>query len=320
LIKKIKYIISNWFDLPLVKQFLAWSKQFVMPGFGGVGIYYIVRFIVDETKRDSLETRSNSIAFSFFVSMFPAIIFLFTLIPHIDQDMVLANLINDSISKALPTNASSYLLEIINDITMIKRQGLLSVGFILAMYFSSSGILSLMTGFDKSHLIGYKKRSFFRVQFVALSLTIILATLVLSSGILIILGDVIINFIDSQITFLKIHNLILGLFRYSLAITLVYITITILYKYGPSMQNRVSFLNVGSIVATLASVLSSVLFAFFVNNFSKYNEIYGSIGALLVLLLWLKINAFILLIGFELNISIMDNKLRSKFTENVVTP
>lgn len=281
-----------------------------MPGFGGVGIYYIVWFIVDETRRDSLETRSNSIAFSFFVSMFPAIIFLFTMIPHIDRDMVLANLINDSIAKALPTNASSYLLEIINDITMIKRQGLLSVGFILAMYFSSSGILSLMTGFDKSHLDGYKKRSIFKDHFIALTLTLILATIVLTSGILIILGDVIINFIDSKISFLKLDNLFLGIFRYSLAISLVYISITLLYKYAPSMRKRVGFFNAGSIVATVFSVLSSVLFAFFVNNFSKYNEIYGSIGALLVLLLWLKINAFILLIGFELNISIAGNKNR----------
>lgn len=232
--------------------------------------------------------------------------------------MVLANLINDTITKALPKNASGYLLSIIDDITMIKRQGLLSVGFILALYFSSSGILSLMTGFDKSHLEGYKKRSIFKDQFVALTLTLILATLVIASGILIILGDVIIYFIDSKISFIEIDTLFLGIFRYSLAIALVYISVTFLYKYGPAVQNRVRFINAGSIIATVGSVLSSILFAFFVNNFSKYNEIYGSIGALLVLLLWLKINAFILLLGFEFNTSILGNKIRLSLRSNPI--
>lgn len=293
-----------------MKQIIAWSKKLVLPGFKGIPLFYIVRFLVEESKQDRMMTRANSMAFSFFLSIFPGIIFLFTLLPHLDITHQLDTNIANSIYRLLPRTASDYLLTIIHDITGIKRQGLLSFGFFLAMYFSSQGVLTMMIGFDKSHINGFGTRTYFEKRFVSLGITIVLLLLVISSGTLIILGDLIFEYLSNLLHLEMISPILLSLFRWALAIFIVYLAITIIFRYAPSMNEKIKFWNLGSFVATLLSILSSFVFAFFVNNFGRYNEIYGSIGALIVILLWLKINAFIMLFGFELNTSILANRSR----------
>ena len=307
---RIIYYINHWYDIPLVKQIILWSKKVILPGFKGIPLFYIIRFLVEETKQDRMMTRANSMAFSFFLSLFPAIIFLFTLLPHLDITHQLDTSIANSIYRLLPRTASDYLLGIIHDITGIKRQGLLSFGFLLAVYFSSQGVLTMMIGFDKSHIRGFGTRTYFEKRFVSLGITIVLLLLVISSGTLIILGDLIFGFIDNLLETNKISTLLVSFFRWILAIFIVYLAITIIYIYAPSMNEKLKFWNIGSFTATVMSVLTSLFFAFFVNNFGRYNEIYGSIGALIVLMLWLKINAFILLFGFELNTSVLANRNR----------
>lgn len=249
-------------------------------------------------------------AYSFFLSLFPGIIFLFTLLPHLDITHQLDENIANSIYRLLPRTASDYLLTIIHDITGIKRQGLLSFGFLLAMYFSSQGVLTMMIGFDKTHIQGFSTRTYFEKRFVSLGITIVLLLLVISSGTLIVLGDLIMAYVDNLLKLNRISPVLISFFRWILAVFIVYVAITIIYIYAPSMKEKTRFWNIGSIISTIMSVLTSWVFAFFVNNFGQYNEIYGSIGALIVLLLWLKINAFIMLFGFELNTSIVANKAR----------
>ena len=203
----------------------------------------------------------------------------------------------------------------IHDITNIKRSGLLSVGFLLAAYFSSQGMLTMMTGFDKNHIKGFKRRTYFQKILVSLGLTIILLLLVITSGTLIVLGDIIVGALEKLLKFEFLNNILVFIFRWALSFTIIYFAITIIYKYAPSMTSKVQFWNAGSFVSTVLSLLSSLVFAFFVNNFGKYNEVYGSIGALMVLLLWLKINSFILLFGFEVNTSIHANKHRKMFPD-----
>lgn len=273
-------------------------------------MYYIVRFILEESKQDRFTTRANSMAFSFFLSIFPAVIFAFTLLAYIDVANSFENNINATLSGLLPYNASQYLINMIQDITSIKRSGLLSLGFLFAFYFSSNGILTMMIGFDKSHLEGFGKRTYIEMRMISIMLTIVLFVLLVSSGILIVLGDLVSGYIDKIMPISFISTLFSSLIRWLLAFFLVYSAITIIFKYAPSQHSRVRFWNVGSIVSTVLSLLTSLSFAFFINNFGNYNEIYGSIGALIVVLLWLKINAMILLIGFELNASIVGNKAR----------
>jgi membrane protein len=317
LIDKIKYYFQFWYEIPFIKKILYWSKKVILPGFQGIPIYYIVRFISEELEKDSLNTRANAMAFSFFLSLFPAVIFLFTLVPYFGITEDLTNYLNESFAQLLPHSASGYLLGIIHDIIAIKREGLLSFGFILAIYFSSSGILTMIIGFEKSHLEGHNKRSYYSNLSLAIILTMVLFVLVVVSSLLIIMGNQISLLADSYFNTTLYSTLFLSLFRYFVAFILIYCVFTILYNYGSTQRKKAGLFNTGSLLSTILSILTSILFAFFVDNFGQYNELYGSIGALIIVLIWLKFNCLVILLGYELNTSIAGNMYRLRSTHKV---
>lgn len=266
-------------------------------------IYNVVTFIVSEVQKDDISTRANSIAFSFFLAIFPAVMFAFTLIPLLPYSNYYAETVNQAIESALPAAASSYLTEIIDSIASIKRGGLLSFGILLSIFFASSGMLTLMHGFDKSYDSTFRKRSYLRKRLVALMLTLLLIVIFTSSVVLIIIGHNTLDLVLSYLGF-SFPDIALQSVRVIVSFLVIYLGITTIYRYGPSMYQRTAIINAGAILATVLSILTSMAFSYFVNNFGRYNELYGSIGALIVILLWLQFNASILLIGFELNAGI----------------
>ena len=279
-------------------------RKVSLPGFRGVSVYHVLRFIYKEVQKDAIITRANSIAFTFFLSLFPAIIFVFTLIPLLPIRFDFLEVIRAQEQKALPSEAFSYLLDIVESVISIKRGGLLSLGFFLALFFSSNGMVTLMSGFDKSYDLTFKKRSAIKNRGVAIGLTIIITFIFLLSFTLIVFGDQLFTSLFQRIDIGSASLVVIQLFRWLVVLFLIYTSISLIYRYGPSMYRKVRFFNVGAWLATGLSIFSSLGFAYFINNFGQYNELYGSIGALIVLLLWLDINAIILLIGFELNASI----------------
>ena len=278
-----------------------------MPGFGSVPIYNVIVFVIKECRRDAISTRSNSVAFNFILAIFPGIIFLFTLIPLMPFSEYYENIIVNAVQGALPTDAAVYINDIIRGVTSKMRGGLLSVGFFFSIFFASKGMLNLMFGFDKSYDRTFKKRSYFKKNAIAMFLTFLLLILFFVSVLMIITGDYILAWIfdhtgviDGAIYFSSL--------RWLLAILLIYSGITVIYRYGPSLLRKTAYINPGAILATTLSLITSILFAFFINNFGQYNEFYGSIGALIIVMIWLQFNAYILLIGFELNASIAVNR------------
>lgn len=309
--------MKTWIvNLPILKQIVDWTKMYAAPGFSGVPIYYIAKFIYDEAQKDNLTMRANSIAFSLFIAIFPTIIFLFTLLPHIPivQDYVLV--IDRNLKSVLPDNAHEYITQIITDITSIKRSGLLSVGFFLSIFFASNGMITLMSGFDKSYNQVFSSRSIFKKRFIALNLTLILTLLFIVVIVMFVVSQSFIDWLSTQYILSDwfIFAFSAG-FRYILGIALIYTGISLIYQYGPSLFRKFPFINVGAITASCLLILGTWLFSFFINNFGRYNEIYGSIGALIVVMIWLQVNSFILLVGFELNASIAvvkNNMLKEK--------
>jgi membrane protein len=299
-----------------------------LPGFAGVPIYNIILFIYKEMMRDNITTRANSVAFSLFLAIFPFIIFLFTLLPilfqpadfasflqnilpaseNITQSSSYIDILREYLEGALPNNANRYLLGIIEGIVGIKREGLLSLGFILAIFFASSGMLTIMSGFDKGYEQTFKTRSYLKKRLVALLLTILLSILFIVSFFLLIIGNIILAYVSERLGLADSSVWIISIFKAVAAFLLLYLGITIIYRYGPSLKKRIRLINPGSILATVLSILTSVGFSYFVNNFGRYNELYGSIGALIVIMLWLQFNAFVILIGYELNASIAVNR------------
>ncbi len=276
-------------------------------------MYDVVTLIYQEALKDDIVTRANSVAFNFFISLFPSLIFLFTLIPFFPISVDLLDTAASNTKDLIPAYAHDYIFSMVGDVVTNRRTELLSLGFVLAVFFSSSGLSTLMYGFDKSSYKNtFKKRSMVRHRVVAIILTILLSIVFLSSIVFIVFGRQIITRQMDTLGWTMSSQNILYFFQWMALIAIFYFMITLIYRYGPAMYRRIPFINPGATLAVILLILSSMGFAYFVNNFGRYNEIYGSIGALIVLLAWLQINAFILLVGFELNASIAVNQTRKK--------
>ena len=295
-------------ELPIVVNLLDICKKYSLPGFAGIPIFDIVKFIINESMKDDITTRANSVAFSFFISLFPALIFLFTLLPLLPVTADYFTILKESMTGILPEQAHAYLFSTIEDVVSIKRGGLQSVSFLFAIIFSSTGMVTLMHGFNKSYERVFKKRSFVKNRLVAIFLTLLFVILFIISMLLIIFGRPLLDLGLNKTDLISHSAVVMQVIKWAIVTTFLYMGITIIYRYGSAMQKRIRWLNSGAILATSVSIIASVIFAFFINNFGRYNDIYGSIGALIVLLLWIQINAIIVLIGFELNASIAVNK------------
>lgn len=282
---------------------IAWSKKTILPGFDRLPLYYVISFFIKAMQKGALTTRASALAFNYLMAIFPAIIFLFTLIPYIPIENF-QNEIFHLLEEVLPYNAFEATKSTIEDILKQQRGGLLSIGFIFALYFSTNGVLAMMNAFNVSYY-SIETRSEWQQRLIAFGLVIILSTLLLVAVSLII-------FSSTAIYYLVEFNIIKDSFTLSMLrigewliiIALFFFAYSFLYYYGPSKRMKYRFISAGSSLATLLTILSSLGFAYFVNNFGQYNKLYGSIGTLIVVMLWLYITSLVLLIGFELNVSI----------------
>ncbi len=279
-------------------------KQFTLPGFDGVPLVTVLRFLYRELKSEGVVIRGSSIAFFFILSVFPGLIFLFTLIPylpikHFQTDLLLT--IKDVINNP---GAYQMIRSTVNDIVAIPHGNLLSFGFFFALYSAMTGVKALINAFDKTHTT-FKRRNMLQNNWVALKLTVLIAILVIASITLIILEKSIFGWFFDV---LKIHDstgvIFVNLLRYSIIIGLFFFTISFIYYYGPAVHKKWRFVSAGSTLATVLSILASIAFSYFVNNFGQYNKVYGSLGSIIVIMLWIYFNSIIMLIGFELNTAI----------------
>ena len=271
-------------------------------------LYNIATFIYKELKRDDIMTRANSIAFSFFLSLFPFIIFvlpLISILPWVEKKI---EDFEGNLDGVVPDYAIKYFSEVVDG---INPEGIFSfqgVGFVFAVFFASSGMLTLMFGLDKSYEVSFKSRSYLKKRWVAFNLTFLLSIILIIAIVFIVIGQNYIHSLTSDINISFIQSLLLTISKWLVVFLLFYTVITIIYRYGPSIYRPLKFINPGALVATVFSVLATFGFVYFLNNFGKYNEIYGSIATLIIILLWLQINCFIILAGFELNASIIVNR------------
>ncbi len=305
-----KYLdLAYWKEVTWIKKSVSWTKRTTIFGLDGVPIFNVLKFLYEEAKDDSIVTRANSMTFSFFIALFPSIIFLFTLLPMIPTSADYALDIRESVHGLLPEQSEEYLFSIIADIVSQQRKGLLSFGLILAIFFASNGMLSLISGFEKvDHNITFKKRSWVKKRIIAVGLTIFVSTLFIVSSALIVLGHFIINFLDLYFDLNNWAVLGFSVLRWVIIILLIYNIIAIIYKFAPPVHRRFSYFSPGTNIATFLIITVSIGFSYFVSNFGKYNELYGSIGALIVTLLWFNLICFVILVGFEINASIAINR------------
>lgn len=308
---KIKNLL--W-QLPFVERVVEHSKHTSLIGFEGLPIYTVLEFFFKEIQKEHLNTKSTSLAFSFFLAIFPATIFLFTLIPYIPinnfQDQLLYIL-----SQVLPATAFEAVQTTLTDIIKNQNGGLLTFGFVAAIFFSSNGIMALMRNFNKASFI-HDKRTAWKKRRIAIALTFVISIMLIVGVSLIVAGNYIIGRLESlDIISGSLTRYSLQLVNWIIILLLFFSIISTLYYYAPGSSKKFRFFSAGSTLATVLSILSSTGFAFYVNNFGSYNKLYGSIGTLIVIMIWLYLNSMILLIGFELNASI--NILKRNLPEPV---
>lgn len=284
-------------------RLIAFTKHFVIPGFRGMSVYDVAKFFIVGLSKGAITTRASSLAFNFFLALFPAIIFLFTLIPYVTIDGFqeeLFILMRDIFPPTTFDSAKSTIDDIVNN----KQGGLLSIGFVIALYFSTNGINSLIEAFNANIHI-QESRTILMQRWVSLVLTLVLSFLVFLAITLIIFSQNFVEFLQSkEILSEFVAQLILD-FKWIVLLILLYAGISFLYFYGPARTEKLSLFSPGSIIATILIVLTSLGFSYYVDNFAQYNKLYGSIGTLMIILLWLYFNSIIFLLGFELNTSIV---------------
>jgi len=301
--KLVNFILNNW----PVKPFITLSKRLKLPGFEGLPLYDVGDFFFQRINKGDIQTRARSLAFSFFLALFPTIIFIFTLIPYIPIPAFPDQLLS-LISDFLPSNTFEAARETIEDIVKHQRGGLLSFGFLFALFVSADGIMALMTWFNRS-FHGKEQRTAWRKRIMAIGITLTLASFVFMAIGLILTSEYIFYYLEEKQIFVNFMQLVLiSIGKWVILLLLCFSAISLLYYFGPSKQEKLKFISAGSSLATLLIVISSLGFNYFVTNFGQYNKVYGSIGTLIVILIWLYINSFVLLIGYELNVSIKKAK------------
>lgn len=270
----------------------------------GITFLFLLRTFFNKMKEDDIQTMAGAIAFNFTLSLFPGIIFLFTLIPYVPVDN-LTETIQLFMQESLPESVYEFTWSTIEDIVAKPRGGLLSFGFIMALYLSKNGMLSIMTAFNNVYTTS-EGRGFIKKQLIAIALTAVSVFAVFLAVVVLVLGA---QMTDLTFNLLSVEHkgltsFLLNTLRYVTILFMFLLIISMIYRYAPTVQRKFKFFSAGSFMATLLIIIVAKLFAFYVDNFGNYNKLYGSIGALLGLMFFFYAISLILLVGFQVNASI----------------
>lgn len=286
------------------------SKKIHLPGFQRIPLFDVVRFFFQQARKSGFTERASAIAFNFVMTIPPTVIFLFTLLPYLPIPKNFVEEMFALIRDVVPGEKNNEgVITFLSDILNNQRTALLSTGFVLAMFFSSNAVLGIMRSFNKNY-IGFRRRRTLSERWVAIRLTAILLLLFFACVFVFIMQGAVLRWlgVTNSILIFIINN-----FRWVAIILLFFFSISFIYRYAPAVHKRWKLVNPGSILATFLMLVFTGGFSYWVNNFSRYNELYGSIGTVMILMLLIYFNSLVLLIGFELNVSI--NSLKHEVDE-----
>jgi membrane protein len=277
----------------------------ILPGFDGVPLSHVFTFVIRGFRKGVLVTRASSIAFNMLMALLPASIFLFTLIPFVPIPDFQSELMR-LFENILPANVFMFLETSIRDIVTHKSGGLLLFMFVATVLFSTNGIHAVIHAFVVSAHT-FKSRSWVNQRKISIVLLLIIVMMIAMAGFLVIFGKMTVNWLV-KMNVLKSSLLIyiLILLKWVLIGLLLFFAISSLYYLAPAKRTYFKFFSPGSTLATFLFIITSLGFSAYVNHFGQYNKLYGSIGTLMVVLIWLYLNSIAILIGFELNLSILD--------------
>ncbi len=302
LIPKIGVAVLRFWPVRLL---IHKSKITSLPGFRGIPIYDVVQFFFGQVKTVGMTERASAIAYNFFMAIPAFLIFLFTLVPLLPISRQFEQELYSLIRDVIPGEKNnSYLIQFLKDFINKPRTGLLSLGFLLSMFFSSNAVMGIMRSFDKNY-IGFRKRKEYQKRGAALKITLVLFILFLSSILLLIAQGQVLSWIGIRSA--TVRNIISNV-RWVVIMLLFFASISYIYRHAPAVHKKWRLINPGSILATFLMIICTLGFTWYVNHFGQFNQLYGSIGTVLILMILIFFNSLVLLIGFELNVSISSLK------------
>ena len=299
--------------IPVINSLVVFFKKIKLPGFEGLSTYDLLEMYIVGIIQGALTSRASAIAFSFFSTIFPFLLFTIILIPVLPFENFQTQFIT-FLDSFLPPQTSEFFNEnIFKNINKDRHAGLLSSVFVLSIILMANGVNTVFSGFERSYH-QQLRRNFFRQWAYSLGIARILALLlIITIGGFGYFQIYVITPIYEGISGKFIEESDSGLAwilfsKYAFFIFMIYVASATLYYFGTKEGKDSKFFSAGALFTTLFVILTSYLFGIYIENFGQYNKLYGSIGALLILLLYLWLNANILLLGYELNASL--NKLR----------
>ena len=300
---KIERIIL---ESPPVKTIINWSKKILLPGFEKIPLYDVVLFFIKQTQQIGLNERAASIAFNFLMAIPPLLIFVFTLLSYIPGSKNIYSEMLVLLNNVIPDVTTFNMIKKVMDDFFAGGTGTLSFGLLLAIYFSSNATLTIMRTFRKSMLhIEIEDRNFLQIRWSAIRLTAIIILLLLATILIMITQTVILKWITEQLHIQdKWVDLLFNLAHFIITFLLIFFAIGLIYRFAPHVQKKWKIRSPGAILATILIISFTYLFSYWVNNIASYNKVYGSLGSILILMFLVFVNSLVLLIGFELNVSI----------------
>lgn len=298
------------FKFPIIGKIVTLSKRIKIPGSNGLSLYDLMAIYGTGIIKGTFSSRATSIAYSFFVALFPFLLFILNLIPYIPVEGFQTRFLI-FIEELLPPQTSDFFYPVIADIAVNPRgSGLISFVILLALFLAANGVNAIFSAFEYSFHVTIN-RGFFRQYMVALVVSIFLALLLLITVGVILYGEIVINDLKGK-AYIVNDLFYISALQITIFFIMIYTIIATLYYYGTKEGKESKFFSVGALVTTLLFLLTTYLFGVYINNFSNYNELYGSIGALLIMMFYIWINSNLLLLGFELNISLQRLKDKSE--------
>ncbi|WP_162344154.1 YihY/virulence factor BrkB family protein [Cyclobacterium salsum] len=279
-------------------------------------LYDVGKIFFYHLQKDDVFERASAMAFNFTVAMFPLLLFLLNTIPFIQfffPEVTTANILL-FVRDILPDNIYDEAAPTIMDIVSKPRQSLLSLGFFLALYLSTNGVISMMNAFNAVYRTK-EYRGFFRTRMIAVSIILVLVVSICGAVLVMLVGsELLLRISEFDFVSNSIYYYSLAFFRFFVLLTLFMIATAFIFRFAPAVHDKWKFFSTGSVVAGLLITLGFFLFTFYLNNFDSYNKLYGSIGTMIAVMFWLWITSILVLIGFEINVSLdkASSKKRSK--------
>jgi membrane protein len=299
--RKILYSRAN-------RSLITWASRVVLPGFDGFNLYRISRFFFLALSEGRLITRASAIAFKLFMAFFPTIILLLTLIPYIPVDDFQEKLMA-SFHDMLPLEVYKFIEGLLHDLVVRKHSALLSVSFLVGIYLASNSMDAILNGFSSSYHVT-RWHTAFKQRLISMGLIFALTLMMAVAMALLTLSNWVVELIASEGYVFGLFEHV-GLFavKWTVTLLLMLASISLLYNAGDPGARRFRLFTPGAFLALILTVLLSQGLAYFFGHITNYNALYGSLGAILAVQLWLYFNMIVLLIGFELNTSISRARL-----------